>query len=129
MLAAKGWFNRILAGVNLAMFTVMAVFFITRGTNLFPPWDGPAVVTIVLTAVTVVLGAVALGVALLAVWGYNAIRDHAGSVADRAATLAADQAVQKLMQDWGLDKLGAPQGNEIATAFSGETSDDGDRRT
>ncbi len=123
MLTARGWINRILLGVNVVMFVVLLLFFVTRGASFSPPWDGPAVVTIVLTAVTVVLGAVALGVALLAVWGYSALREHAGNIADKAATAAADKAVQKLLRDWGLDGTkDDSQSEDIAKAYSGETS-------
>jgi len=123
MLTARGWINRILLGVNVVMFVVLLLFFVTRGASFSPPWDGPAVVTIVLTAVTVVLGAVALGVALLAVWGYSALREHAGNIADKAATAAADKAVQKLLRNWGLDGTkDDSQSEDIAKAYSGETS-------
>jgi ABC-type multidrug transport system ATPase subunit len=62
-------------------------------------------------------------VALLAVWGYTTLREHAENIASAAAVLAADKAadrkVEQLMREWGLTDA-APDGDDLARAYSKE---------
>ena len=58
MEGARAWINRILLGVNVALFIALCLLFVGRGAVFSPAWDGPAVVTVALGAVTVVLAAV-----------------------------------------------------------------------
>jgi hypothetical protein len=103
---ARVWASHILLGVNVALFLVLASSFMFRGAAFSTPWDGPAVATVSLTVATIVLAAVGIGVALLAVWGYTTLREHAANTAEKAAATAADRAadrkVQQLLRDWGL---------------------------
>jgi len=120
---ARAWASRILLGLNLALFVALLGLMVARGAAFSPPWDGPAVATVALTAAAVVLASVGIGVGLLAVWGYTTLREHAARVAEQAAAeaagLAADRQVQQLLRDWGL----SPQpgaGEDVARAYEKE---------
>ena len=62
------------------------------GIRLLPPTVGvtpPSTVELMATlfgAATIVLGALAIVIAVLAIWGYNAIKEESRSVAHGAAT-------------------------------------------
>ncbi|HUZ65636.1 MAG TPA: hypothetical protein VMU82_18190 [Acetobacteraceae bacterium] len=114
------WASRILLCVNVAVLVVLLGLFIGRGAAFAAPWDGPAVATVALAAATVVLAAVAIAVGLLAVWGYTTLREHAGSVAAAAAGAAADEAMQKLVKQWGISPDDPSANDEIARAYEKE---------
>lgn len=117
------WASRILLAANFVLFLSLAWLFVWRGAILSPPWDGPAVATVALTAAAIILAAVGVGVGLLAIWGYTTLREHAANVAERAAEAAADEAadrrVQRLLKDWGLSSDGEA-GEEVAKAYEKE---------
>ena len=116
---ARTWASRLLLAVNLALFVALLGLILGRGAAFSPPWDGPAVATVALTAAAIVLAAVGIGVGLLAVWGTTTLRDHAARVAGEAASQAADRQVQQLLRDWGLSP--APgSGEDVARAYEKE---------
>jgi uncharacterized membrane-anchored protein len=93
------------------------------GGHFIAPWDGPAVATLALTAAAIILGAVTLMAALLAMWGFATLREHAGSIARSAALeampRAAEAAAERVVKEW----LGLSEGdssNEIAAAYERE---------
>ena len=122
--SARRWGGRLLTGVNVALCLTLLGLMLGRGAVLSPPWDGPAVVTTVLAVATLVLGAVALGVGLLAIWGYSAIRGYAEQVAaeaaQRAATAAAEIVVERMLREWGVGTAAPGDGDEIAQAYAKE---------
>lgn len=81
------WLNRIFFVVNaaLAAATMWALFRSTPGVSA-GGIEYKDFISILLTAVTVVLAALAILLALAAVWGYQKLSDHA---AERAAATAA----------------------------------------
>jgi hypothetical protein len=98
----------ILTFVNVVLCLCIFGAFVLRGAAFRAPWDGPAVVTVVLAAATLVLGAVAIGVALLAVWGYTTLREHAANVARKTASETAESTATRAITAW-LDRLGTRQ--------------------
>ncbi len=122
----KPWSDWLPLGANIALGVMLIVTFVAKGAKFEPPWDGPAIVTILLAVATIVLAAVALGVGLLAVWGYTSLREHAGHVADRSAAVAADKAVEKLLREWGWQdidvqrKLESGRNEDIANVYGKE---------
>lgn len=118
---ARIWSSGVLLGINLALFVALGSLFVFRGAMFSPPWDGPAVVTIALTVATIVLAAVGVGVALLAIWGYTALREHAERTAEAAADRAADRKVGQLLREWGLSNAeDSGSGEEVAQAYGQE---------
>ncbi len=112
MRARASW---LVGGCNVVMFAVLLGLFVGRGAMFTSPWDGPAVATVALAAATPVLAAVALGVALLAVWGYATLREHAENI----ARPAADAAAKRVVDAW----LTAPDrtdGDTVANAYGRE---------
>jgi hypothetical protein len=103
---ARAWASRLLLAINLVVLAVLVGVFVYPGGRSAPPWDGPAIASVALTAATVVLAGVALGVGVLAIWGYATLREHAAGVAaaaaSQAATDAANEAVRNLLKEWGL---------------------------
>ena len=119
---ARAWASRILFGMNCALFVALLALLIWHPVVLSAPWDGPTLATIALTVAAIVVAAVGIGVALLAVWGYTTLREHAGNIATSAASKAADQAaerkVQELAREWGLTDTSG--GEDVATAYTKE---------
>ena len=71
----------------------MVLYFIgTRGLEPTPAnWQYADLVTVILTATTIILAAIALGIALIAVWGYKVIIEQSEKVArDQADKVATD---------------------------------------
>ncbi len=121
------WGNRILTGVNVCIFLILIVSFMWPGAKFSEAWTAPALASVALTAATVVLAAVALGAALLAVWGYTTLREHARNIAEavasdvagRVASEVAEQKANATAQAW-IDRIenpGASAGNAIAQAY------------
>jgi hypothetical protein len=108
---------------NIVLTLVLALLFSTKGSDLRGTWDGPTVATIALTAATIVLAAVALCVALLAVWGYSSMREHAGNVAGLAAKAAAESLMTAALREWGITDANANSGEDIAAAYRTEEPD------
>jgi hypothetical protein len=116
----RAWSSLILVGVNCALFGAFLIMLIFRPVALTAPWDGPAVATVALSAATIVLAAVGIGVGLLAVWGYTTLREHAGNIANEAAAKAADARVQILLKEWGFSEGAEDTGEAIAKAYEKE---------
>lgn len=98
--ALRTWANRFLSGVNIVLLALLLAEFIGRGVVVGEPWNASALASIALTAATVVLAAVALGVALLAIWGYSTLRDHAAGIAGIAAKEAAERTAERMVREW-----------------------------
>lgn len=107
--------GRLLSCVNIFMFVALIVLFIWRPVVLMSPWDGPALATTALTAATLVLAAVAIGVGILAAMGFAELR----KVAESAAVDAIERADQQRVKGWlsGRDDTG---GDSVAAAYSQE---------
>ncbi|HTT98273.1 MAG TPA: hypothetical protein VMF58_09500 [Rhizomicrobium sp.] len=70
----RSFFATFVAGV----FVAIAAFYIaTRGPVASAGWTAEGLVTVILTATTVVLAALGIAVALVAIWGYDRIKDAA----------------------------------------------------
>lgn len=115
-----------IASVVLNVVLLVAVLTLVMawpGVHFAPPWDGPAVATVALTAAAVVVGAVGVFVGLIAVWGYTTLREHAANIAQeeaiKAANRAADRKVEELLRSWGLADVG-DSGEAIAQAYERE---------
>ena len=117
------WINWLFLVINGTLLVILATTFVFKRAAFTSPWDGPTVATIALSAAGVILTAVAIGVALLSIWGYNSLREHAENVAQSAATVAADKAADRrvaaLLKEWGLSAEAA-SGEEIAKAYEQE---------
>ena len=79
-----------------------------------------------LGAATLVLTGVAVLAAILSIWGFATLRDHAGNIA-RAAALdamprAAEAAAERVVRKW-LDLPERDTSNEIAEAYGREGHD------
>lgn len=86
-----------------------------------PPWTAIDLVTAALAAATVVLAAVALGVALFAVWGYRDIRRASVRAAELEARRTAEDVAARQMRAF-LDKQGA--GTDISSAYEDKSPKD-----
>lgn len=108
-------------GIN----TVISVCLVTstgfHHAKLIPKndaWDGPTVVTIVLTAATLVMAGVTLMVGIVAIWGYSTLRDRSEEIAGEAAR-SAIEARQK--EDF-INKTSSQSGkdDDISSAYDRE---------
>ena len=113
--------------VNAIAFAMLVAWIIGPGGRLVAPWDGPTLATLALTAATLTLGTVAVMAALLAVWGFATLREHAGNIAKKAAeeamSLAAEAAAERVVRKW-LDWPEGDTSNEIAEAYGREDHGD-----
>jgi len=86
------WGNRLSIVLNLSMMGAGAYFIATRGLETpSGSWTYADLVSILLTAVGVLLAIVALFVAVLAIWGYTAIREAAADAATKVASVVAER--------------------------------------
>lgn len=71
------------------MIALCAFYIATRGPLAHPGWTAEGLVTVILTATTVVLAALGIAVAIMAIWGYDRIKGAAIAGAQTAAETAA----------------------------------------
>lgn len=80
------WFAKALLTLsNVALAIALGYVFLTRGYVDGAGFDGPTLVTIVLTAVAILVTTLGIFVALLAVWGYSSLKETAEAVAATTA--------------------------------------------
>ena len=81
------WANRILLMMNAILLVFGLLYFGFRGLDLHPNGiEYKDLITIILTAIAVLLASVTIFVALMAIWGYSTIRDAAEKAAREVAT-------------------------------------------
>ena len=111
--------------VNILLCVLLVPSFWT-GSRSGPGWDGPALVSAMLGAATLVLTGVAVLAAILSIWGFATLREHAGSIAEAAALKAMPQAAEAAAERAVRKILELPEGdtsNEIARAYGEEGHD------
>lgn len=83
-----------------AVFVVICAFYIaTRGPLAGGAWTAEGLVTVILTATTVVLAALAIAIALVAIWGYDQIKAAAMAKAEQVATMTAMSVATKVSKE------------------------------
>jgi len=86
------WGNRLSIFLNVVLFVLAGWFITTRGLQPAPNgFTYQDLVTVLLTAIAVILAAVTVFVALVALWGYNALKENAKSAAEAAARETAEE--------------------------------------
>lgn len=89
------WGNRLTLLLNLVLFGLAIWFISTRGLQEAPKgFSYQDLVTILLTAIAVILAAVTIFVALVALWGYTALRENAKAAAEKVARETAEEAAR-----------------------------------
>jgi hypothetical protein len=74
---------------NLIIATIPVYYIGTRGLEPAPSgWEYKDLITIILTALAVILAGLAISIGLLAIWGYNTIRDAAVRAAETRVDVA-----------------------------------------
>jgi hypothetical protein len=82
--------NVLLFLVNLVLSLILLYYIGTRGLESAPSgWEYKDLITIILTALTALLAALAIFIGLLAIWGYASIRDASIAAAESAAEVKA----------------------------------------
>lgn len=91
------WGNRLLLGLNavvlLAGLWVVGAFGLQHDQR---GWTYQDLVAVLLTAIGVLLAIVALFVAVLAIWGYSALKEAAAEVAAKKAERVADKVAREV---------------------------------
>ena len=102
---------------NLALGAVIIWQWAARGIS-WPDngWTPADLVTILLTAVTVVLAALAIGIGILAVWGYTTLRTGAIRVAEKAANETAARVARETAEP-----VAARVAEQTASAVAGRS--------
>lgn len=81
------WANRILLMMNAILIVFGLLYFGFHGLDLHPNGiEYKDLITIILTAIAVLLASVTIFVALMAIWGYTSIREAAEKSAREVAT-------------------------------------------
>lgn len=89
------WANRLLLLFNVILLALGGWFVATRGISPAPKgWSYQDLITILLTAIAVLLAAVTVFIALAALWGYNTLKESAKSTAETIAREVAEQAAR-----------------------------------
>ena len=124
------WGNRVLLFLNIVLLLGSILYF---GTHpLHKSDDGieyKDLISIILSVLAVILGALTIFVAVLAIWGYNSIREEsfraAGVAAEATARKVAEEVTpREVLRMWKAMGLGKPgEENELASALqSGDGS-------
>lgn len=86
------WGNRLVLLLNLALFAIAFWFICTRGLQpTSKEFSYQDLVTILLAAIAVILAAVTIFVALVALWGYTALKETAKTAAEKVARETAEE--------------------------------------
>lgn len=90
--------NALLITLNVVLFGLAFYFVASRGVAPSAGWSSVELVTVVLTALAVLLTTLGIFIAVLAVWGYTRLSDDARAVAtatarDVAAATAKEAAI------------------------------------
>ncbi|MDP3117973.1 MAG: hypothetical protein Q8N19_12765 [Phenylobacterium sp.] len=94
------WGNRLLLLVNTVLFGLALWFVCTRGLQSAPQgFSYQDLVTILLTAIAVILAAVTVFVALTALWGYTALKESAKIAAEQVARDIAEETAKSTAAD------------------------------
>src|SRR5579864_1050191 len=98
---------RVYLGASMAVNIVLCVLLIPSfwtGSRAGAGWDGPALVSAMLGASTLILTGVAVLAALLSIWGFATLREHAGTIAkdaaEKAIPLVAEAAAERVVRKW-----------------------------
>lgn len=117
---------RIYLSASMAVNIVLCVLLIPSfwaGSRAGPGWDGPALVSAMLGASTLILTGVAVLAALLSIWGFATLREHAGNIAkdaaEKAIPLVAEAAAERVFRKW-LEWPEEDTSNAIAEAYGRE---------
>jgi hypothetical protein len=105
--------------LNIA-FAIMALYFIFRGGVVTPasqPLEYKDFVSILLTALGVMIAVAALFVAFFAIWGYKSAKELISEIAEKAARDTAQSVALRTAFD---SKTSAPEAKEIVDAVTGE---------
>lgn len=139
------WGNRLALFLNLVLFGLALWFLCTRGLQTAPKgFSYQDLVTILLTAIAVMLAAVTIFVALVALWGYSALKENAKAAAEKVAKETAEETAKgaataaartlTMRELPGMVRLyfsteGAPpqtnEGGDLAEALKGSDDPDG----
>jgi hypothetical protein len=86
------WINRVFVTLNIALFGGLLWFWLVKGSYLIAPgaWEYKDLVSILLTAVTVVLAFIGFIVAGAAIWGYQSIKAIAEERAEKISAAGCD---------------------------------------
>lgn len=86
------WGNRLTLLLNVVLFGIAFWFVCTRGLQSAPQgFSYQDLITILLTAIAVILAAVTIFVALVALWGYTALKENAKAAAEKVARDTAEE--------------------------------------
>src|SRR5579859_3337634 len=94
------WKNRLLFVINLALGAVL-IYYISIHTGVDHAgadkqgWSPTDIVTMLLTSVTIVVGALGIGLAAMAFFGYQSVQDRAVDRAEAAAMLKLEARLEK----------------------------------
>ena len=127
------FFAILVAGVFIA---ICAFFIATRGPMpAGPGWSAEGLVTVILTATTVVLAALGIGIAIISIWGYDRILAETKKIAElksaEIATLVALERTNAIVPRIIEARLQGDEGtkdsaDEMAKAFSRDNVNEGD---
>lgn len=93
------WVNRILLFLNVCALIIAFLYFGFHGIySVDHGIEYKDLVTIILTAIAVLLAAVTLFVAAMAIWGYNSIREESVKAAVKAADAKAAEIAKNVAE-------------------------------
>lgn len=108
--------------VNIGLFLALLYLFIGRGYYVVAGFTSVEVVTIVLAALAVMLTALGFFIAMLAIWGYQALHSTAADIARMTAQNLVMKELPAMVrreqedQTWTQHVLGEPSGKVAQSA-------------
>jgi hypothetical protein len=97
---------------NLILSIILVFYIGVHGLDYPPPgWEYKDLLTVILTALTALLAGLAIFIGVLAIWGYNSIREAAERAAERVADAKAENTARTVAET-----VAARVAEQVATA-------------
>jgi hypothetical protein len=97
----------LLSAINIALFLAGLYFIMTRGVAFGQGWSAVELVTVMLTALGVMVAVLTLFVAILAVWGFTRLSEEAKDKAEHVTQDYLDKALPGMIEREVERRIGA----------------------
>lgn len=127
-----GWLGRVFVGFNVLAAWGLLAYIVSRGFELGTKFTAVELLSLILGALAVMIAVLTVFLAVLALWGYNSLREAAKEIAttvakDIATTVAkrtAEEVAGRTTRTLQDQEFGQGSGDEYARAAIGHADND-----
>ena len=117
-----GWVGRCFVGLNVLAAWALLAYIVTRGFSLgtaAAPFTSVEFISLILGALAVMIAVLTVFLAVLALWGYNSLREAAREIATAEAKRTAEEVAGRTTRTLQDQESGQGSGDEYARAAVG----------